>query len=83
MKLLEQLCQIHAPSGSEYKLSEFLLKYIEENKSNWKNQPIIHQGEDFQDCIVLVFGKSRSSSSLNTVARSKDKRSSPFFLVTL
>ena len=47
MKLLEQLCQIHAPSGSEYKLSEFLLKYIEENKSNWKNQPIIHHGEDF------------------------------------
>ena len=57
MKLLKQLCQIHAPSGSEYKLGEFLLKYIEENKSNWKNQPIIHHGEDFQDCIVLVFGK--------------------------
>ncbi|MCO6499793.1 MAG: M20/M25/M40 family metallo-hydrolase [Vicingus serpentipes] len=57
MKLLQQLCAIHAPSGSEYTMKEFLLKYIDENKKNWKVAPQIIHGDDFQDCILLVFGK--------------------------
>jgi len=57
MKLLKQLCEIHAPSGSEYQMTEFLLGYINENKSNWKVHPQIISGEGFQDCIMLVFGK--------------------------
>jgi len=57
MQLLKQLCEIHAPAGSEYKLTEFLLDYINENKVNWKNQPQIIYGEGFQDNIMLVFGK--------------------------
>jgi putative aminopeptidase FrvX len=57
MKLLKQLCEIHAPSGSEYKMTEFLLNYINENKSNWKVQPEIVSGDEFQDNIMLVFGK--------------------------
>lgn len=57
MELLKQLCQIHAPSGSEYKMTEFLLNYINENKPNWKVQPKIISGEGFQDNIILVFGK--------------------------
>ncbi|MFD3002086.1 M20/M25/M40 family metallo-hydrolase [Pontibacter toksunensis] len=61
MKLLEQLCQIHAPSGNEQNLSEFLLNYIQEHKSQWKVQPQVLHGEAFQDCIVLVFGKPRSA----------------------
>jgi putative aminopeptidase FrvX len=57
MKLLKQLCEIHAPAGSEYKMSEFLLNYIEKNKKNWKVEPQVVFGDDFQDCIMLVFGK--------------------------
>ncbi|NQX98365.1 MAG: M20/M25/M40 family metallo-hydrolase [Flavobacteriales bacterium] len=57
MKLLKQLCEIHAPAGSEYKMTEFLLDYINKNKKNWKNQPQIISGEGFQDNIMLIFGK--------------------------
>jgi len=57
MQLLKQLCEIHAPAGSEYKMTEFLLDYINKNKGNWKYQPEIIFGEGFQDNIMLVFGK--------------------------
>lgn len=61
MKLLEQLCKIHAPSGNEQNLSIFILNYIKEHKSQWKVQPQVLYGDAFQDCIVLVFGKPRSA----------------------
>jgi putative aminopeptidase FrvX len=61
MKLLKQLCSIHAPSGNEKKLSDFLLNYIEEQKVHWKRQPVILYGEGFQDCILLIFGKPRTA----------------------
>jgi len=57
MELLKTLCHIHAPSGEESALSEFLLDYIEKHKSNWVVQPKVFHGDGFQDCIVLVFGK--------------------------
>ncbi|MFD2514533.1 M20/M25/M40 family metallo-hydrolase [Pontibacter locisalis] len=61
MRLLEQLCKIHAPSGNEKNLSEFLLNYIEEHKVQWKTQPVVLSGEGFQDCILLVFGEPRAA----------------------
>lgn len=61
MKLLKQLCGIHAPSGNEKKLSDFLLNYIEEQKVQWKQQPVVLYGEGFQDCILLIFGKPRAA----------------------
>jgi len=57
MKLLKELCGIHAPSGNEIAITEYLLEYIEKNKSNWKVQPEIFHGKGFQDCIMLKFGK--------------------------
>lgn len=57
LQLLQTLCSIQAPSGSEYILTEYLLNYIETNKENWKVQPTIHSGNEFQDGIVLSFGK--------------------------
>ena len=57
MKLLKQMCEIHAPAGEELAMTNFLLNYIEENKKNWKTQPILHYGKGFQDNIILVFGK--------------------------
>ncbi|MFB0997402.1 MAG: aminopeptidase, partial [Flavobacteriales bacterium] len=56
MKLLKELCGVHAPSGNEIAMTEYLLDYIEKNKKNWKVQPEIIFGDGFQDCIMLKFG---------------------------
>ena len=61
MDLLKQMCKIHAPAGEELAMTEFLLNYIEENKSNWKVQPTLHYGDGFQDNLILVFGKPRTA----------------------
>ncbi|MHA6247047.1 M20/M25/M40 family metallo-hydrolase [Pontibacter sp. CAU 1760] len=61
MKLLEQLCKIHAPSGNEQNMSAFLLNYINEHKGSWKAMPQVLHGDAFQDCILLVFGQPRSA----------------------
>src|SRR5688572_32839030 len=61
MELLKKLCTIHAPSGNERNMTSFVLEYIEKEKANWKIQPKIITGEQFQDCILLVFGKPRTA----------------------
>jgi putative aminopeptidase FrvX len=61
MELLKQLCSIRATSGDEKSMSDFLLNYIEQNKSSWKTQPTVHAGKNFHDCIVLSFGKPRTA----------------------
>lgn len=61
MDLLKQLCQIHAPSGEEFRMTEFILNYVKKEKKKWKSKPEIFYGEDFQDCIVLAFGKPRTA----------------------
>lgn len=61
MKLLRQLCEIHAPSGNETGMKEFLLRYITKEKKKWKVQPEVYHGDEFQDCIVLKFGKPRTA----------------------
>jgi len=38
-------------------MKNFILDYINTNASNWKVKPKIFQGEEFQDCLILVFGK--------------------------
>lgn len=61
MKLLKQLCEIHAPSGDEGRLKEFLIKHVQKEMKNWKSKPKLFYGEDFQDCLVLTFGKPRTA----------------------
>jgi putative aminopeptidase FrvX len=61
MKLLKELCQIYAPSGNEVLMKEFILDYIKKSSAEWKVKPEIIHGEDFQDCIILVFGKPRTA----------------------
>ena len=61
MKLLKKMCEVHSPAGEELAMTEFLLNYIEENKSNWKVQPTLHFGDGFQDNLILVFGKPRTA----------------------
>jgi putative aminopeptidase FrvX len=61
MKLLQQLCEIHAPSGEEQPMKEFLLKYIKKESKKWKVKPEIIEGDEFQDCLLLKFGNPRTS----------------------
>ena len=61
MNLLKQLCEVPAPSGEEYRMTDFLLKHIQKEHKKWKVKPTIFHGEDFQDCIVLAFGKPRTA----------------------
>lgn len=60
-ELLKTMCAIHAPSGNEGPMKEFVLKYIQKHKKNWKHKPEIIHGKGFQDCIILIFGKPRTA----------------------
>ena len=60
-ELLKTMCAIHAPSGNEIGMKDFLLDYIKKEKKNWKHKPTIYADDNFQDCIVLVFGKPRTA----------------------
>lgn len=61
MQLLKQLCEIHAPSGHESPMKDFLLKYVKRECKNWKVKPEIIEGDEFQDCLLLKFGKPRTA----------------------
>ncbi|WP_375437081.1 M20/M25/M40 family metallo-hydrolase [uncultured Hymenobacter sp.] len=61
MKLLHTLCRIAAPSGNEAPLTQYLLEYIEQHKSSWRVQPTVLAGNEWQDCIMLVFGAPRTA----------------------
>ncbi len=61
MQLLKELCSIHAPSGNEGALKDFLINYVEQNASTWKVQPELIYGEEFQDCLILRFGNPRTA----------------------
>lgn len=59
MELLKELCSIQATSGNESAMTRFLIRYINDHQSAWANQPEIFHGDDFQDCLVLVWGEPK------------------------
>jgi len=61
LSLLKRLCAIHAPSGHEDAMRDFLLEYINKYKNSWKTEPQIFTGAEFQNAIVLVFGNPRTA----------------------
>ncbi|MEL7003208.1 MAG: M20/M25/M40 family metallo-hydrolase [Bacteroidota bacterium] len=61
MQLLETLCNIHAPSGNEKLMKEFIVEYVNENSKKWTTIPEIIQGPKFQNCVILKFGKPRTA----------------------
>ncbi len=61
MKLLKQLTAIQGASSDESKIAKFILNYIDKNQADWKVQPTIYADEQFQDNIILVFGKPRTA----------------------
>lgn len=58
MELLKKLCEIHAPSGEEYRLKDFILNYVIINSNKWKNKPVVIS-KNIQDSLILVFGKPK------------------------
>jgi putative aminopeptidase FrvX len=59
--LLKDMCHIHAPSGNEVQMKDFLLEYIRKESKHWKHKPKVIYGKGFQDNIILVFGKPRAA----------------------
>ena len=66
MKLLKQLTEIRSASGDEGLMKDFLIQYINENKTKWNVQPEMFYGDDFQDTLILVFGKPRTAIYAHT-----------------
>ncbi|MBX2896636.1 MAG: M20/M25/M40 family metallo-hydrolase [Cyclobacteriaceae bacterium] len=58
--LLHELCQIHAPSSEESPLQAFLIQYVKKASKHWKTKPQIIAAEEFQDNLILKFGKPRT-----------------------
>ena len=56
MELLKSICSIHAPSGEEFRVRDFIIDYVEQNMSTWKQKPTILSGKGFQDNLMLCFG---------------------------
>lgn len=61
MDLLRQLCEIHGPSGRERPVRDFLINYIRKESRKWKARPVLVEGEEFQDCLIVAFGKPRTA----------------------
>ncbi|MEJ6490848.1 MAG: aminopeptidase [Flavobacteriales bacterium] len=66
MKLLEKLISIRGASGDESRMKEFILEFVQENKSFWKVQPEIIAGDEMQDTLVLVFGNPTTAIYAHT-----------------
>ena len=58
MNLLKELCAISGVSGDEQAVTDYVLNYIGETEKNWKVKPRIIHGGEFQENIILVFGKN-------------------------
>lgn len=66
MKLLKELTAIRSASGDEGAMKDFILDYVEKNKSQWRTQPEVIHGKGFQDTVILVFGKPRTAVFAHT-----------------
>lgn len=64
--ILKTMCGIHAPSGNEVAMKDFILDYLQTHSKTWKHAPKIISGEGFQDNIILVFGKPRTAIFAHT-----------------
>ncbi|MGC4022376.1 MAG: aminopeptidase [Cyclobacteriaceae bacterium] len=42
-------------------MKDFLLDFIKKEKKSWRVKPEVIEGEDFQDCLILKFGKPRTA----------------------
>ena len=50
---------IPSTAGDEGKMRDFLLTYFSKNKKKFKFTPKVYSGDEFQDMVIVVFGKPR------------------------
>jgi putative aminopeptidase FrvX len=43
-------------------MKKFILEYVSDHSANWRVKPEIYCGDDFQDCVVLVFGAPKTAA---------------------
>ncbi len=72
IELLQQLIRIQGVASDESAIKTFVKNYVLEQSSQWKCQPEIIDGDDFQDTMILVFGKPRTAvyAHLDTIGYS-------------
>jgi putative aminopeptidase FrvX len=61
-QLLQDLCQVVAPSGAEVPMKAYITQYVQEHQTQWKVQPELIEGDFLQDCLILRFGKPRTAA---------------------
>ncbi len=59
MNILKTLCAIHAPSGEEFYMKNFLIDFVNSAKYWWVKKPKLISGDDFQDNLLLIFGRPK------------------------
>ena len=57
MELLKQLIEIRGASSDEGRVKDFILEHVHSESIKWETKPTIIEGIDYQDCLILVFGK--------------------------
>ncbi|WP_373521560.1 aminopeptidase [Aquiflexum sp.] len=69
MELLNKLLNIHSVSGDERLMTDFLIEYVNQRKSQWKVQPEFYFGGEFHDCLLLKFGTPKTAvfSHIDTI----------------
>lgn len=60
-QLLRELVSIPGAASDEGAIRDFLLQYIVNQQNNWKCKPKIYWGEEWQDQLILVFGKPKTA----------------------
>lgn len=68
--LLKTLCAIPSTAGDEGKMREFILDYFAKNRKHFKSKPNVFSGPEFQDMVIVVFGRPRTAvfAHIDTVA---------------
>ena len=61
LTLLKQLCEVPGISGDESNIQQYILNYVKSQSANWKVTPEIFFGDEFQDALILVFGKPKTA----------------------
>lgn len=61
MELLKELIEVRGASGDEGVIKDFILNHVQTSMKDWKVQPQIIHGEEFQDALILVFGKPKTA----------------------
>ncbi|MBU2020031.1 MAG: aminopeptidase [Bacteroidetes bacterium] len=59
--LLKNLVAVQGASSDESRIRDFVLNHVLEHKQDWKVQPKIIMGEEFQDQLILVFGRPKTA----------------------